>query len=64
MLLCLLADAKPGLVRLADPDPALDTDVWILTHPDLRRVNRIRLFTAFLFDRLSRHAAFTPSAGG
>jgi len=64
MLLCLLADAKPALVRLADPDPALDTDVWILTHPDLRRVNRIRLFTAFLFDRLSRHAAFTPSAGG
>jgi DNA-binding transcriptional LysR family regulator len=64
MLLCLLADAKPALVRLADPDPALDTDVWILTHPDLRRVNRIRLFTAFLFDRLSRHAAFTPSVGG
>jgi DNA-binding transcriptional LysR family regulator len=64
MLLCLLAEAKPALVRLADPDPALDTDVWILTHPDLRRVNRIRLFTAFLFDRLSGHAAFTPSAGG
>jgi DNA-binding transcriptional LysR family regulator len=58
MLLCLLADEKPGLVRLADPDPALDTDVWILTHPDLRRVNRIRVFTAFLFDALSRHPAF------
>jgi len=58
MLLCLLADARPGLVRLADPDPALDTDVWILTHPDLRRVNRIRVFTAFLFDAMSRHPAF------
>lgn len=72
MLLCLLADARPGLVRLAEPDPAHDTDVWILTHPDLRRVNRIRLFTAFLFDRLAGHPAFgrarpgglTPSAGG
>jgi DNA-binding transcriptional LysR family regulator len=53
MLLCLLADARPGLVRLADPDPALDTDVWILTHPDLRRVQRIREFTAFLFDGLA-----------
>ena len=52
MLLCLLADARPGLVRLADPDPALDTDVWILTHPDLRRVQRIRVFTAFVFDGL------------
>ncbi|WP_075792344.1 LysR family transcriptional regulator [Massilia putida] len=58
MLLCLLADARPGLVRLAEPEPALDTDVWILTHPDLRRVNRIRVFTAFLFDGLSRHPAF------
>jgi len=58
MLLCLLAEARPGLVRLADPDPALGTDVWILTHPDLRRVNRIRVFTAFLFDGLSRLPAF------
>jgi DNA-binding transcriptional LysR family regulator len=58
MLLCLLADARPGLVRLAEPDPALDTDVWILTHPDLRRVQRIRVFTAFVFDALSRLPAF------
>jgi DNA-binding transcriptional LysR family regulator len=57
MLLCLLADARPGLVRLADPDPALDTDVWILTHPDLRRVQRIRVFTAFVYDGLSGHPA-------
>jgi DNA-binding transcriptional LysR family regulator len=61
MLLCLLADARPGLVRLADPDPALDTDVWILTHPDLRRVQRIRVFTAFVFDGLE--AAFRTAPG-
>jgi DNA-binding transcriptional LysR family regulator len=59
MLLCLLAEARPGLVRLADPDPALDTDVWILTHPDLRRVQRIRAFTAFVFDGLE--AALSPA---
>jgi DNA-binding transcriptional LysR family regulator len=64
MLLCLLADARPGLVRLADPDPALDTDVWMLTHPDLRRVQRIRVFTAFVSDGLSRQLGLTPSAGG
>jgi DNA-binding transcriptional LysR family regulator len=57
MLLCLLADARPGLVRLAEPDPALDTAVWILTHPDLRRVNRIRVFTAWLADALAGHPA-------
>ena len=59
MLLCLLADARPGLIRLADPDPALDTDVWMLTHPDLRRVQRIRAFTAFVFDGLE--AALSPA---
>lgn len=58
MLLGLLADGKPGLVRLAPPDPALDTEVWILTHPDLRRVNRIRSFTDFLYASLSGHPAF------
>ena len=59
MLLGLLAEGKSGLVRLAPPDPALDTEVWILTHPDLRRVNRIRSFTEFVYASLSGHPAFT-----
>lgn len=58
MLLGLLADGRPELVRLAPPDPALDTEVWILTHPDLRRVNRIRSLTEFLHASLSGHPAF------
>jgi DNA-binding transcriptional LysR family regulator len=55
MLLCALADARPELVQLQPPDRALDTQVWILTHPDLKQVARIRAFTQFLFDALSRH---------
>lgn len=57
MLLCLLADGRSGLAQLAPADPALDTDVWILSHPDLRRVKRIRAFTDFLFQELARHPA-------
>lgn len=53
MLLCPLADARPGLVRLAEPEVALDTQIWILAHPDLRQVARIRTFTQFLFDALA-----------
>ena len=53
MLLCPLADARSELVRLAPPDPAFTTQVWILTHPDLRQVARIRAFTQFVFDALS-----------
>lgn len=59
MLLCLLADARPGLVRLAPPPPALDTDVWQLTHPDLRRVGRVRALTDFLATALAGHPALS-----
>lgn len=55
MLLCLLAEGRRDLVQLAPPDLALDTELWILSHPDLRRVKRIRAFTDFLFQELSQH---------
>ncbi|MEH6436421.1 LysR family transcriptional regulator [Massilia sp. DD77] len=58
MLLDLLAAGRPELVQLVPPDPALDTEVWILTHPDLRRLKRIRSLTEFLHAQLSRHPAF------
>jgi DNA-binding transcriptional LysR family regulator len=52
MLLCPLADVRPGLVRLAEPEAALNTQLWILTHPDLRQVARIRAFSQFMFEAL------------
>jgi len=57
MLLCPLGDARPGLVRLAEPDAAMDTQIWILTHPDLRQVARVRAFSQFMFEALSADAA-------
>jgi DNA-binding transcriptional LysR family regulator len=54
MLLCLLADEETELVRLTEPVDELDTDLWILTHPALKGVARIKAFTGFLYDRLSR----------
>ncbi|WP_280151345.1 LysR family transcriptional regulator [Piscinibacter sp. XHJ-5] len=59
MLLCPLADARPELVQLAPPDPALATQVWILTHPDLKQVARVRAFTHFLFTALSADPRLT-----
>ena len=52
MLLCLLADDERGLVRLAEPMNELDTDLWILTHPALKGVARVKAFTDFLYDKL------------
>lgn len=52
LLLCPLAEARKELVRLAPPDPALDSQTWLLTHPTLRNVARIRVFTQFIAARL------------
>ena len=60
MLLCLLADREDNLVRVTDPDPAMDTPVWVLTHPDLRRVQRIKAFTDHLHDALKGHPFIVP----
>jgi DNA-binding transcriptional LysR family regulator len=59
MLLCMLAEPRAQLVQVAPPEPALDTELWVLTHPDLRRINRIRTFTEFLYAKLSQHPALT-----
>ena len=52
MLLCLLADGEKDLVRLAEPFSELDTELWILTHPDLKHVARIKALTDFLYEKL------------
>lgn len=48
VLPCYLADAEPELVRIGEPISELATDLWLLTHPDLRRVARIRALMNFV----------------
>ena len=50
---CYLADTDPSLVRVL-PDPILkdSLDVWILRHPDVRQVTRLRLITEFLAEAI------------
>lgn len=49
---CFLADPAPDLERLFEPVAALASEVWILTHPDLRRTARVRAFVDFLRNAL------------
>ncbi|HKE48514.1 MAG TPA: LysR family transcriptional regulator [Rhodanobacteraceae bacterium] len=53
LLLCPLADRRRELVRIEEPMRQMDTQIWVLTHPDLKHVARIRALTDFLFERLS-----------
>ena len=47
MLPCIIGDSHPDLIRVPGA-PLMDgREVWMLTHPDLRNVKRIRAFITF-----------------
>lgn len=43
-----LGDEDPGLFRVAGPFPEMASAIWLLTHPDLRRVARVKVFMDFV----------------
>ena len=57
ILPCFLGDTRPKLARLTPPLPALASDLWLLTHADLRHVPRIRALLDFLGERLAAKRA-------
>lgn len=52
VLPCFMGDAEPGLRRLGPPVPELVSELWLLTHEDMRRVARVRALIDFLADAL------------
>ena len=44
VLPCYLGENDARLVRVGGAIPSMATDLWILTHPDLRKTERIRIF--------------------
>lgn len=55
---CFIADARPGLRRLAPPEPSFAADLWLLTHPDLRHAARVRVFLDFVAGEIAHLRAF------
>lgn len=51
---CYLGDGDEQLVRVHAPLPDLSVALWLLTHPDLRRVARIRAFIDVIARELVR----------
>ena len=48
MLPCFIADRRHELVRVARRPPSPGRDIWLLTHPDLRRTARVRAVMEFV----------------
>lgn len=44
VLPCYLADPDPQLMRVGAPLPELQSELWLLTHPQLRRTVRVKTF--------------------
>ncbi len=55
ILPCFMGDTEPDLRRMPPANLQLLTDLWVLTHEDLRNTARIRIFTAFISEALLRH---------
>ncbi len=56
MIPCFLGDQEPALVRL-DPEEIIPSrDIWLLTHKDLRKTARVRVFMDFMADAIRAHA--------
>jgi len=55
MVVAPLVAARPQLVPLAAPEPALDKPIWVLMHPEVQRTARVRALFDFLHEGLVSH---------
>ena len=60
---CFVADRTPGLRRVLDPDPELSSELWLLTHEDLRRTARVRAFMDFMAEAILTERALLEGRG-
>lgn len=56
LLPCFLGDVEPRLVRIGEPVPMCDSELWLLSHPELRETARIKALRQWLLNALSKHA--------
>ncbi len=55
---CIIGDRVPGLVRVPGGQLTDSHPGWLLTHPDLRRMERVRVFAKFLHEVINAQSDF------
>jgi molybdate transport repressor ModE-like protein len=60
---CYLGDSDRALERVQPPLKELEVSLWLLTHPDLRRVARIRTVLDFLARAFAKRRDFIEGRG-
>lgn len=61
---CFLGDRTPGLRRIRGLIADMETDLWVLTHEDLRSTARIRALMDALVDGLGEHRTLLEGGSG
>ncbi|TCM71238.1 LysR family transcriptional regulator [Rhizobium sp. BK068] len=51
---CMLGDINKNLKRLGNVEPDLSDELWVLTHPDIRRSGRVYAFTVFCNEAIAK----------
>ncbi|GGF89037.1 LysR family transcriptional regulator [Azorhizobium oxalatiphilum] len=54
LLPCFIGAATPGLARLSEPVPEMESGLWLLTHPEIRQTARVRAFMEHAARELTR----------
>jgi DNA-binding transcriptional LysR family regulator len=54
LLPCVVADRDPGVVRLSGKAPVLTRELWLLVHPEIKHLARIRAVVAWLEQIVTR----------
>lgn len=60
---CFLGDPESGLQRLIEPPDALASELWLLSHPDLRRTARVRALMDFLSEAIDAERTLIEGCG-
>jgi DNA-binding transcriptional LysR family regulator len=61
LLPCAVGDQARGLARLGGRTPVLSREIWLLVHPELRHLGRIRTVMDWLEEVVSRFAGGRPA---
>ena len=58
LLPCFIGDTEKGLVRVGDPLKQISSELWVLTHPDLRHTARMRALMQFIYESLQQQGDY------
>jgi len=55
---CMHGDLAPGLIRISPVEPDVFDELWVLTHPDIRRSGRVYAFMAHCAEAIAKQREF------